>query len=120
MIPTKFDFPDHYGMDGLSPLPLTLKYESGAFVDLTGSVVNMQLKFANGNLAYNFSSTLTGEHKLTILPNGVVQFPTIKKWALAPGVYDYDLQVTNSVGFLKTYIFGTWTFRKGVLISQTY
>lgn len=119
-LPTRFDFPPHYGVDGLRPYILTVKDENGDMVNLTGFIISIQLKTAEGNLAYAFSTTLTGEHKLTILADGTMQFPTIKKWVLPAGEYNYDCQVVEPSGFVTTYFYGIWVFKKGILLNKVY
>jgi len=112
--PAPFDFPPHYRGDALGTIRITLKYpETGNPIYLTGSIIRMQLKTGN-KVAYEFSNLLTGENQLTILPNGVIQFPVINSWNLVADNYAYDLQVTDAAGEVRTYLKGYWSFIQDV------
>lgn len=107
-LPAIYNFPDTYGNDGIQPFKITLKYSSGAFVDLVGASVLMQLRNGLNIVIWEFSTAMDGDNQLLTLANGVIQFPKINSWSIPPSCYVYDLQVTDSTGFVRTYIKGTW------------
>ena len=106
--PAMYNFPNSYKNDGLSAFNLKLKYASGALIDLTGSSVSMQLKNGVGVAMWEFSTTPGANTLLSILPDGIIQFPAINSWDIPASEYNYDLQVTDNTGFVRTYIKGTW------------
>jgi hypothetical protein len=106
--PGVYNFPDHYKGDGLSSFKITLEYASGTPVVLEGSEVLMQMRNSLRVLLWTFSSNETGDNMLTILPNGVIQFPRIASWDIPSTKYYYDLQVIDATGFIRTYLTGTW------------
>jgi hypothetical protein len=108
--PATYNFPTHYRGDGLNSFTLTLKYSDQSSVDLTGASVLMQLRDLGGRLSYTFST----ETNLTLPGTGVIQFETIEEWTLRTGKYKYDLQVTDSTGFVRTYLRGEWLINQDI------
>lgn len=113
--PARYDFITQLQRDGLRPFTITLTYASGDPVDLTGAQVKMQMRDpALDRLVYEFSSEGEGERLLTLPGNGVIQFPQILTWKLTPAAYQYELQVTEADGFIRTYLKGTWSIKKHI------
>jgi hypothetical protein len=112
--PATYNFPTAYKGDGLIPFTLTLQYDADTPVDLTGSTASMQLRSFDGSVAWEFSSEGQDDHQLTIIPNGVIQFPSINSWDIISGKYDYDLQITDASGFVRTYLRGTWLVNQDI------
>lgn len=117
--PVNYDFLTHYRQDGLKPFTVVLKYSSGTPIDLTGATVRMQLRaIYNNGKAWEFS-TVEGEDTDTLLTlpdpaNGVIQFPEILTWDIRASKYDYDLEVTDSTGFVRTYLRGIWAVNQDI------
>lgn len=107
-LPATHNFPDHYQNDGLKAFKITLKYASGTPVGLMGSEVVMQLKNSNNKVGWEFSTRDQGNTKVEVLPNGIIQFPTLNTWNIPSSKYTFDLEVTGPDGFVSTYLQGTW------------
>lgn len=120
--PLPFDFPTHYGDDGLYSWTMELTYEAtGDPIDLTDAVVRMQLRTRyTGKLAWEFSSDGEGNSLIEIIDpaNGVIEFPEIKSWDIPASTYDYDLEIKDDTGFYKTYLRGTWAVRQDITTKQ--
>jgi hypothetical protein len=113
--PVKYDFLTHYRQDGLKPFTVVLKYASGTPINLSEAIVRMQLRAGYaGKLAYEFASDGEGDSLLTLAADGVIQFPEILSWNIQPSTYDYDLEVTASDGFVRTYLRGTWAVNQDI------
>lgn len=115
--PVEYNFPDHYKGDGLTDFTMTFKYKSGAFVDLEGCIVRMQLREFGKELLHEFSSDSDKEdQKLTLLPDGVVEFPRIKELNIRSTVCWYDLSIEDTTGFVRTYMKGKWKINQDITI----
>lgn len=112
--PAIYSFPDSYRCDGLQPFLIKLKYKSGTPVDLAGAEVRMQLRNSLTVLVWEFSSLDEGDKKLTVLPDGAIQFPRILSWEIQATKYYYDLQVTGNDGYVRTYLSGTWKVNQDI------
>jgi len=112
--PANFDFPAHYQSDGLGSFTITLRYRSGLPVDLTGATVRMQLRNQLTNAVEYTFGTMRSNATLVIEPEGVIRFPNIKSWGIKAGKYRYDLEVTDSRGFVRTYLMGVWNVNNDV------
>lgn len=115
--PVEFDFPEHYRGDGLKPFTIKLKYKSGEPVNLTGASIAMQLRrvFMVG-VACEFNSKECADALIEIEDaiNGVMKFPEILDWEINSTTYDYDLQVTDASGFVRTYLKGKWSVNRDI------
>lgn len=118
----QYDFLPHYKEDGLSSFNIRLLNKAippddGIPLDLTGCKVLMQLRSSYRNkLIWEFSNEIGGDTLLTI-PNptdGRIVFPEILSWDIPASTYNYDLQVTDSNGFITTYMKGTWSVNPDV------
>ena len=107
--PVKYDFPSHYKGDKLESFTVSLKYPlTGDPIDLTGATVTCALK-SGTYPAYTFSSlSEEAEKQLTILDDGVIQFPHIRSWDLQVNKYDYALKAVFPNGDVQTYLYGYW------------
>lgn len=115
--PARYDFPTHYRGDGLNQFNIVLTLKDGTAIDLTGAKVLMQLKIGVANApAWTFSSEEGGDTLVTIHTgtDGVISFPEMEAWELKAGVYDYDLEVTDASGFIRTYLRGKWAVNQDV------
>lgn len=112
--PVTYNFPDSYRRDGLQPFKIKLRYKSGNPVALENAHVRMQLRNSLQNLAWEFSSTEEGDRKITILPDGEIQFPRIVSWEIPATKYYYDLQVTDYDGYVRTYMSGSWKINQDI------
>lgn len=112
--PAIFDFPAHYQSDGLSSFTITLRHRGGDPVDLTGATVRMQLRSQLTNAVEYTFGTSRANSELIIEPDGVIRFPDINSWGIKPGKYWYDLEVTDSRGFVRTYLRGSWNVNNDV------
>jgi len=112
--PAQYNFPDIYQGDGIEAFNIRLKYPSGETIPLNGMAVRMQLKNSQSVLAFDFSTKESADALLTITETGSLQFPTIKSMKLEPGIYYYDLQVTDANEFVRTYLRGTWKVNQDI------
>ena len=76
-------------------LKLTLK-DNGAAVDLTGATVNLHYRIASGTVK-------TAAMTLTDAVNGVAEYQFATGDLDAGGIFDYEVQVTDSGGKITTF-----------------
>lgn len=119
--PTKYDFIPHYRGDTLPSIHLKFT-ANGDLVDFTLCSALMQLRAPSFNkrgvIAWEFDSSSTDlEKKLILTSDGLVIIPTIKEWQIPANTYDYDLQITDKNGFVKTFINGVWAVNQDVSIK---
>lgn len=117
--PVNYDFSPHYKGDGLNSILLKFELEDGTPIDLSGSTALMQLRTpsftSRGSIAWEFSTEAIDPNKLLLLgSDGIVTFPEIDVWDLKANEYDYDLQITDTFGFVKTFIKGTWAVNQDI------
>jgi len=117
--PIIYDIEPHYTADGLSPFIIKLKFKSGTEVDLTGCTALMQMRVPDyrnkGSVVWEFSTDATDPEKLFVLgENGEVQFPRINKWKLDDNNYSYDLRITDTNGFQKTFLVGIFSVNQDI------
>lgn len=90
--------------DGFHTITLS---QNGIPVDLTNSVISMELRHQpDSPLALRFSTT---DSTIVILnpTGGIIQIPP-RKIEIPPGNYVYDLQIDFPNQQTKTYMTGTW------------
>jgi hypothetical protein len=113
--PVEYNFPDHYLGDGVTDIRITFKYRTGTFLDLVGCKIKMQLREFGKKLYYEFSTEAENpENKLIIRPNGTVEFPKLNAFGTRQTICEYDLQVTDQIGFVRTFIKGTWKINQDI------
>lgn len=112
--PAQYNFPDIYQGDGIEPFSIRLKYPSGETIPLNGMAARMQLKNVQSMIAFDFSTAEGADALLTITEAGAIQFPNIKSMKLEPGIYYYDLQVTDANDFVRTYLRGIWKVNQDI------
>lgn len=113
--PVKYDFLTHYQQDGLRPFTVLMKYATGTAIDLSEAIVRMQLRAGYASkLVYEFASDGEGDSLLTLTADGIIQFPEIKSWEIPSSTYDYDLEITDGDGFVRTYLRGTWAVNQDI------
>lgn len=118
--PAIYNFLPHYKGDGLSPFTITILYDDGTPMDISGFDVLMQLKMGANSLPKWSFGTGSGVDTVLTIPtgvDGVIQFPEIKKWNLDAQTFDYDLQITDNTGFVKTYLRGKWAINQDITKS---
>jgi len=118
-LPVTYNFEPHYKDDGLAGFILKLTYPSGEVVDLTGCSALMQLRIPeyrkDGKVIWEFSSEAEDPLKLLVLnSSGEIQFPRIESWDIPKDNYQYDLQVTDSLGFVRTFMKGIFPVNQDV------
>lgn len=89
----------------------------GVLVDLTGATAKLQVRTAPGGAV--LLTAATGGQGITLGGTAgtiavVIAQATLA--ALAPGVYAWDLVVTDSLGERRRLVAGTWTHEQGVTV----
>lgn len=108
--PTHYDFLPHYRGDGRRPFSVKLNYKSGDPVDIASARMQLRSPYKD---AWEFSTGGDGNTLLTVTGN-TINFPILNAWEIDAGSYDYDLEVTDSTGFVTTYLRGTWAVNQDI------
>lgn len=119
--PVGYNFLPHYKQDGLRPFTITLKFDSENPVDLTNTIIRLQLRTKGSNkVVWFFTTEGDGDTLLTLNGEfGIIQFPEILSWDIPPGTYQYDLEATDSTGFVRTYLRGEWMVNQDITNKET-
>ena len=115
--PGYYQMPDHYKGDGLCKFTITIKDSTGVPIDITGSSAKMELSanfLKNPVFIFDTDGTGGGVLNIPVGTDGVIEVLQMESFDIIAANYNYDLQLTNSAGFVRTYLYGTWKINQDV------
>jgi hypothetical protein len=102
-----YNIPNHLRGDTWVGIPEIIIRTNGQPLSLSGANILMQFrKDIDSSVALELSTDNNGI-VITDALNGKLSIPEVLI-TMQYGTYKYDLQVTASSGFVKTYLMGTW------------
>lgn len=93
-----------YKHDGMKAFSLRLKYADGTVMDLSGASITIPILDSFSKEVWTFSTSAVGTSLITADSNGYINFPNINSWNLNRGIFIGDVSITDSTGFVFTYL----------------